>query len=140
MSKQKPTHACKEPEMNDLPPTTTEGLSPFPPMRRYTGCITPGCDGEHKSRGLCARCYRAAHYRANAARSLELNRLWRAKQRGDHTVSRHPGRVPDVSEAAGGVARGSSVGSGGAPLPGAPAGRPATPVGNDGATTGRGQD
>jgi hypothetical protein len=126
--------------MNEAPDPTTEGLSPFPPMRRYIGCITPGCDGKHRARGLCLRCYRREYHRLNAARSLELNRAWRARQKaGVQTGPGHPSRLSDGGSAAGRVARGSTLATESAPLPGAPAPARATPVADDGATTGKGQ-
>ena len=101
-----PTHTRKEHLMDSLPEPTTADLSPLQPMERRTGCLTPGCTGRHQARGLCRRCYRAAYYRANAARSLELNRRWRAKHRGDQTVLGHPDRITDGGSPAGGVVRG----------------------------------
>lgn len=65
-----------------LPPPTTEGLSPLAPVVvRRTGCLTPGCDGEHRARGLCRRCYRKAYYRANRVRQLGQVKAWRARQK-----------------------------------------------------------
>ena len=83
--------------MSRLPAPSTVGLSPLKPIERRTGCLVPGCDSKHQARGLCKRHYRAAYYRVNAARSLALNRRWRAQNRPQPEVSQHPVHGTDVS-------------------------------------------
>jgi hypothetical protein len=82
--------------MTRLPEPTTAGLSPLKPMERRTGCLVEGCGGKHRALGLCKRHYRAAYYRANAARSLALNQRWRAQNRTQPEVSQHPVHGTDV--------------------------------------------
>ena len=135
MTAARPTHTRKENLMNPLPEPTTADLSPLQPMERRTGCLTPDCTGKHQARGLCRRCYRKAYYRANAARSLELNRRWRAAHSTAPTVSGHPVDGTDVV----GVDEAHGVRSEGGMVPAAPARTRATPVAKDGATTGRGR-
>jgi hypothetical protein len=123
--------------MNELPETSTVGLPPCLPSVRGDGCSEPDCDEKHFCRGLCRRHWRAAYYRANAARSLALNQRWRAQNRPQPEVSRDLVDCTDVSEA-GGVARVASVAPVARNGSSAPAGRRATPVAKKAATTAKG--
>ena len=120
--------------MTRLPEISTVGMPPCLPVVRGTGCLEPGCAEKHYCRGLCRRHYRAAYYRANAARSKAQTKLWREQNRPQPSVSQNLVDGTDVSES-GGVARVASV----APVSGdgssTPAGLRVTPVAKKTATT-----